>query len=396
MRHALAIAFRYIFTKGRKRIVSFMGFISILGIAVGVACLITVIAVMNGFRGELEKRIIGQSPHIIIERQDGVRYGEYEKIVHDIDKLEGVKGAYPFIWGQGVISFRKRSHGVALRSVDLENVTDKAKLSRYICAGAIELEGNGIILGKELSMVLGAFIGDDIDIITAVSSRPKKFKVTGIFHSGMYEYDLNLAYINLGKASEIFSTGPVIGGIGVDLESAGKSAYIKEQIENIITYDFYIRTWMELNENLFSALKLEKLAMFIILTLIVIVAALNIISTLTIMVTDKRKDIGILKAIGATKATVMNIFALQGIMIGFFGVILGAISGLGIVLVLDKWRFSILPESVYYGIDYLPVRISILDSIAVAIAALIISFLASAYPAYQASRLEPVDALRYE
>lgn len=396
MRYELAIAFRYIFSKGRKRIVSFMGFISILGIAVGVACLITVIAVMNGFRAELEKRIIGQSPHIIVERQDGIKHEEYEKIVHDIDKLEGVKGAYPFIWGQGVISFRKRAHGVALRSVDIENATDRGRLSRYMHAGAIALEGNDIILGKELSMVLGAFIGDDIDIITAVSSRPKKFKVAGIFHSGMYEYDLNLAYINMDRASDIFSTGSAAGGIGVDLENPDRSAHIKEQIKNIISYDFYIRTWMELNENLFSALKLEKLAMFTILTLIVIVAALNIISTLTIMVTDKRKDIGILKAIGATKATVMNIFSLQGIMIGLFGVILGVISGLGIVFVLDKWRFSILPESVYYGIDYLPVRISIFDSIAVAVSALMISFLASVYPAYQASRLEPVDALRYE
>ena len=396
MSYSLAIASRYIFSKGRKRIVSFMAFISILGIAVGVACLITVIAVMNGFRGELERRIVGQSPHIIIEKQDGIRNEAYKKIVHDIDKLEGVKGAYPFIWGQGVVSFRKRAHGVALRSVDLENVIDRERLSRYMYAGAVALEGNGIVLGKELSMVLGAFIGDDIDIITAVSSRPKKFKVTGIFHSGMYEYDLNLAYINLDRAADIFSTGSVAGGIGVDLESAGRPAYIKQQIKDIIPYDFYIRTWMELNENLFSALKLEKLAMFIILTLIVIVAALNIISTLTIMVTDKRKDIGILKAIGATRATVMNIFSLQGIMIGFFGVILGVISGLGIVLALDKWRFSILPESVYYGIDYLPVRISVSDSMAVAIAALLISFFASVYPAYQASRLEPVDALRYE
>ena len=396
MSYSLAIASRYIFSKGRKRIVSFMAFISILGIAVGVACLITVIAVMNGFRGELERRIVGQSPHIIIEKQDGIRNEAYKKIVHDIDKLEGVKGAYPFIWGQGVVSFRKRAHGVALRSVDLENAIDRERLSRYMYAGAAALEGNGIVLGKELSMVLGAFIGDDIDIITAVSSRPKKFKVTGIFHSGMYEYDLNLAYINLDRAADIFSTGSVAGGIGVDLESADRPAYIKQQIKDIIPYDFYIRTWMELNENLFSALKLEKLAMFIILTLIVIVAALNIISTLTIMVTDKRKDIGILKAIGATRATVMNIFSLQGIMIGFFGVILGVISGLGIVLALDKWRFSILPESVYYGIDYLPVRISISDSMAVAIAALLISFFASVYPAYQASRLEPVDALRYE
>jgi lipoprotein-releasing system permease protein len=396
MKYELSIALRYIFSKKRKRLISFMGFISILGIAVGVACLITVIAVMNGFSSELEKRIIGQNPHIIVEKQNGIMPQEYINLIKDINALEAVKGSYPFIWGQGVISFRKRAQGIALRSIDLDNTTDKDKIAKHVYAGAFDLSGDNIIIGKELSMVLGAFVGDEMEIMTSFSSRPRKFKVAGIFHSGMYEYDLNLAYVSLDKASSMFSSGLAVNGIGIELESAARSSEVKGQIKDIVPYDFYTRTWLELNQNLFSALRLEKFAMFVILTLIVIVAALNIISTLTVMVTDKRKDIGILKAIGTTRQTIMHIFALQGIVIGFFGVTIGSFAGAGLVFMLDKWRFPILPESVYYGINYLPVKVSINDSMIVLSAALIISFLASVYPAYQASRLEPVDALRYE
>jgi lipoprotein-releasing system permease protein len=390
------IATRYIFSRRRKRLVSFMGFISTLGIAVGVACLITVIAVMNGFRGELESRIIGQGPHIIIEQQYGIGQKEYTDNISSIEGLEYVKGAYPFIWGQGVLNFRSRAHGVGLRSIDLKNPADKDKITRHLYAGEIRLEENSIIIGRELSSSLGVFIGDDIDLITSFASRPKKFRVKGIFYSGMYEYDLNLAYISLDKASEMFGTDGSFNGIGIDLNDASKALYVKKKLASFLGNNFYIRTWMELNQNLFSALKLEKIAMFVILTLIVIVAALNIISTLAVMVTDKRKDIGILKSIGATKLMIMSIFSLQGFFVGISGALLGAFGGMGLVFMLDRWRFPILPESIYYGINYLPVRISMHDSAIVLAAAIIISFLASVYPAYQASRLEPVEALRYE
>jgi lipoprotein-releasing system permease protein len=390
------IATRYILSRKRKRLVSFMSFVSIVGIGAGVACLITVIAVMNGFSSELEKRIIGQGPHIIIEQQDGVSRKEYQSNIGRISGIEHIKGVYPFIWGQGVLDFRSRTRGVALRSIDLDSPTDTDKITRYLYAGTLATEGNTLVIGKELSSVLGAFIGDEIDVITSFASRPKRFKVMGIFHSGMYEYDLNLAYINLDKASEIFGMAGSFNGIGVELNNPSKAPIVKRQLLDILENNFYARTWMELNQNLFSALKLEKFAMFIILTLIVIVAALNIISMLTVMITDKRKDIGILKAIGATRIMVMGIFSLQGFIIGIFGAALGAIIGTGLVFILDKWRFPILPENIYYGINYLPVKISVYDSAAVLVAALIISLLASAYPAYQASRLEPVDALRYE
>jgi len=396
MRYEIAIASRYLFSKKRKHIISFMGLVSILGVAVGVASLIIVIAVMNGFGSELEKRIIGQSPYIIIEKQNGIVPEQYKQLIEKIDNLTDVKGSYPFIWGQGVLKSRARAQGVMVRSVDVNNPTDVSKVKAHIYTGALKLDKESIVIGNELSITLGAFIGDELELMTSVVARPKKFKVSGIFNSGMYEYDLNLAYVDLETASSIFGTDTRANGIGVEINGTSNAVGVKKKIKALLPVSYSIRTWMDLNRNLFSALRLEKLAMFIILTLIVIVAALNIISTLTVMVTEKRKDIGILKAIGATRKMIMMIFSFQGIIIGAFGVTIGATAGIGLSLLLDKFRFPILPESIYYGINYLPIKIGVADSVSIIIAALLISFVASIYPAYQAARLDPVDALRYE
>ena len=320
MRYEIIIALRYLFSKKRKHFISLMGFVSILGIAVGVASLIIVLAVMNGFGSELEKRIIGQSPYIMIEKQNGIVPERYKELIEKIDGLTDVKGSYPFIWGQGVLKFRTRTQGVMVRSVDLNNPTDISKIRAHIYTGELKLDKENIIIGNELSIALGAFIGDELELMTSVVARPKKFKVSGIFNSGMYEYDLNLAYVNLETASTLFGTERRANGIGVELNNTGSAVAVKKKLKAILPVSYSVRTWMDLNQNLFSALRLEKLAMFVILTLIVIVAALNIISTLTVMVTEKRKDIGILKAIGATRKRIMVIFSFQGIIIGVFGV----------------------------------------------------------------------------
>ncbi len=396
MIYEIVIASRYLFSGKRRRLISFMGFVSILGVAVGVASLIIVIAVMNGFGSELEKRIIGQSPYIMIEKQDGIAPARYKELIGRIDDIKDVKGSYPFIWGQGVLKFRARAQGVMLRSVDINNATDVSKIRAHIYAGGFRLGKDKIIIGNELSMVLGAFIGDELEVMTSVVARPKRFKVSGIFNSGMYEYDLNLAYVDLDTASILFGTETRAQGIGVELNDTASAVNVKKELKGLLPVSYIVRTWMDLNQNLFSALRLEKMAMFVILTLIVIVAALNIISTLTVMVAEKRKDIGILKAIGATRKRIMMIFSFQGIIIGVLGVTIGALTGIGVSLLLDKFRFPILPESIYYGINYLPIKIGLIDSASIIAAALIISFIASIYPAYQAARLSPVDALRYE
>jgi len=396
MKYEFKIALRYLFSKKRKGFMSFMSLISMLGVAVGVACLITVLAVMNGFGHELQKRIIGSNPHLIIEKENGIDRDEYKVLSQDLKKTRHVEGVYPFVWGQGVLRFRSRAQGVVIRSVDLDNDTDKSKLFAHMETGEIDLKRNYIILGNELAITLGAFLGDEIQVITPASNRPVPFRVSGIFTSGMYEYDLNMAYVKLDDASLLFNMGNSIGGIGIDIDNIENATSVKESLRGVLKTSFYVRTWQDLNRNLFAALKLEKWAMFVILTLIVIVAALNIVSTLSVMVTQKAKDIGILKAIGSTKKVLLAIFSLQGLLIGFLGVAVGGASGIGLTLLLDRYRFPILPESIYYGLNYLPIKIDIMDSIIVGIAAVLISFLASIYPAYQASRLNPVDALRYE
>ena len=396
MRYELKIGLRYLFSRKRKKFISFMSLISIAGVAVGVASLITVLAVMDGFGYELRSRIVGQSPHILIEKEGGIDRGSYQDISKKIASIKSVKGDYPFIWGQGVLRFRSRTHGVAIKSIDTKNKTDLSKIKKNLYTGELTLVDSNIILGKELSIALGAFIGDEIEVVTSLMAKPRKFKVSGIFNSGMYEYDLNLAYIGLDNASTLFKTRGIATGIGVELDRIDAAAHVKKLIRKRLPGEYYVRTWMDLNRNLFAALKLEKIAMFVILILIVIVAALNIISTLTVMVTEKTKDIGILKSIGATQNMIMIIFSTQGLVIGFLGAAIGLLGGLGLSSVLGYFRFPILPETIYYGINYLPVRVNIGDSFIIMASALLISFVASLYPAYQASRLEPVDALRYE
>lgn len=393
MRYELMISLRYLFSKKRKRFISLISLISILAVAVGVAALITVLSVMNGFGYELQRRIIGSNPHLVVEKEEGVY--DYKKLCDKIEKVEHVKGSYPYIWGQGVLRYRSRARGVVIRSVDLKNATDVSKLSAHMQNGDINLGTDEIILGSELSAVLGAFVGDELGVITSASRKIETFKVRGIFNSGMYEYDSNLAYVSMDSASNLFGMIGLAGGIGIDIDDIRNADSVKAKLQETLPGYYYIRTWMDMNRNLFSALKLEKFAMFIILTLIVIVACFNIISTLMVMVTEKAKDIGILKAIGATKTSIMLIYSLQGLIIGLIGAILGTGVGIGLSLVLKKYQFISLPKDIYY-ISQLPVKINSLDSFIIIIAALLISFAASIYPAHQASGLDPVEALRYE
>lgn len=392
MRYEFFIALRYIFGKRKEQFISVITLISILGVAVGVAALIATLAVMSGFDSELKARIIGSNPHIFIEKELGVR--NVNDLSRQINDIEGVKGSFPYIHSQGIIEFRNRARGVVLKSVDTDNEIDASKLLPYLKSIATNMEiEQGLIIGSELASALGVYITDEVTLITPASRRPIRMRITGIFKSGMYDYDANVIYAGLDNLSTIFASSKTVSGIGVDCILLADSAKVKEMIQKKLGRYFIVTTWAERNKNLFSAIKLEKLAMFVILTLIVIVACFSIIGVLVMTVMEKAKDIGILKAIGASKKGIITIFSMQGFMIGTTGVIFGLLSGLGVSFLLK--RFVRLPPEVYY-IDRIPIKFNILDSAIIVIAALAISLLATMYPAYQASRLQPIEALRYE
>ncbi|MFH0731441.1 MAG: ABC transporter permease [Candidatus Omnitrophota bacterium] len=392
MRYELFIALRYLFTRRKEKFISIITIISILGVAVGVGALIATLAVMSGFSSELQARVIGSNPHIFIESEFGIQ--NPQGLSEAINSIEGVKGSFPYIWSQGIVEFRNRKRGIVLRSVDTKNEIDASKLLPHIVSSAADADiEDGLIMGSEIASLLGVYIDDEVVLVTPESNGPKKIKVTGIFKSGMYDYDSNIAYIGLNKMSAIFEGKAVVSGIGVDCLLPANCDKIKRALQESLKGNFSITTWADRNRNLFSAIKLEKLAMFVILTLIVVVACFSIVAVLVMMVLEKAKDIGILKSIGASKKGILAIFSLQGLIIGSIGTGLGFLGGVGVSFLLKE--FFKLPPDIYY-IDYIPVKFNILDSVVIALAALIISLLASVYPAYQASRLDPVQALKYE
>jgi len=391
MRYELFIALRYIFGKRREKFISVVTLISILGVAVGVAALIATLAVMSGFDSELKARIIGSNPHIFLEKELGIE--DAEDLSRKINDIEGVKGSFPYIWNQGIIEFRGRARGIVLRSVDTKNEIDSAKLLPFLVSVAVNTKiEEGLIVGSELASALGVHITDEVALITPGLRRPHNMKITGIFKSDMYDYDANVVYTGLGNLSTIFGT-KTVSGIGIDCISLANCKKVKEKLQENLGRKFLVSTWAERNKNLFSAIKLEKLAMFVILTLIVIVACFSIIGVLVMTVMEKGRDIGILKAIGVSRKGILTIFSIQGFVIGVTGIISGLLGGLGVSFLLKE--FVKLPPEVYY-IDRIPIKFHIFDSVIIIIAALAISLLATIYPAYQASRLEPIQALRYE
>lgn len=391
MRYEFFIALRYIFSKRREKFISIVTLISILGVAVGVAALITTLAVMSGFDSELKARIVGLNPHIFLEKELGIE--DSEDLSKYINDMEGVKGSFPYIWNQGIIEFRGRARGIVLRSVDTKNEIDSSKLLPYLVSVASNAEiEDGLIMGSELASALGAYITDEVALITPGLRRPHNMKITSIFKSGMYDYDANVVYAGLGNLSTIFGA-KTVSGIGIDCTSLANCKKVKEKLQEKLGRNFFVSTWAERNKNLFSAIKLEKLAMFVILTLIVIVACFSIIGVLVMTVMEKGRDIGILKAIGVSGKGILTIFSMQGFIIGVTGVIFGLLGGLGVSFLLKQ--FVKLPPEVYY-IDRIPIKFHVFDSVIIIIAALAISLLATIYPAYQASRLEPIQALRYE
>jgi len=404
------IGSRYLRTKQKQTFISLITILSIAGVTVGVMALIVVIAVMTGFESDLKSRILGVESHIVIMRNNGP-FSDYGNILKHVENTEGVEAATPFINSQVILRSSLSLSGAVLRGIDPDSADrviknlDKVSLKNLKETDqrkSTSIAMPAIILGKELAKNLGVMQGDPVylisprGMISPIGHIPtmKRFKVAGLFESGMYEYDRSLAYIHIKDAQKILRMGDSVNGIEVRVNDIYNARNIADRIVKELGFQYWARDWMQMNQNLFSALKLEKTVMFIILALIVLVAAFNIASTLIMMVMEKTKDIAILKAMGATDKSIRKIFVFKGIVIGSIGTILGVCLGFILCTVLKYYQFIELPGDVYY-ISTLPVKLELLDVVMIASAAMAISFLATLYPARQASKLDPVEAIRY-
>jgi lipoprotein-releasing system permease protein len=428
--YEIYIGLRYLRAKRRQRTISLNTFVSVAGITLGVAALIGTLGIMTGFKEDLQAKILGTTSHIVVQDRTKDGMASYETLVGQVETVPHVLAATPFVLRQVLLTSQSGVQGIVLRGIDPLKEVRVTELGKNIKAGrlsdlaasveasaagkpvadpttnpdpkaTITPEHPGIVLGKELSLRLGAFVGDNVNVVSpvgpvsAIGMVPKirVFTVVAVFESGMFEYDSSLAYIGLDESQKFFNMNHTVTGIEVKVDEIFQAAEIARDIERAIGFPYWARDWMQLNRNLFSALKLEKTMMFLLLVLITLVASFNIVSTLTMIVTEKQREIAILKAMGATRQAIMRIFMLNGLIIGLTGTVIGIPLGYTFLWLIENyWTFD---QTVYY-ISHIPVHVQAVDVVLVSVSAILISFAATLYPSYQAAKLDPAAALRYE
>ena len=403
------IGWRYLKAKRSQAFISVITLFSLAGIALGVTTLIVVLAVMSGTEAEMKRRILGVNSHILV-----LRYAEplddYAKTMKEVERVPGVAEVSPFVYGQVIMSGRGGVSGAMLRGIDPDRTSLNQSSASMVASGRLEdlrrEDGRppGILLGKELAAKLRVEPGDmvrvvspegDVSDLGRTAPRVRRFVLVGLIDTGMHDFDTTLAYIDLHEAQDFLGFGGSVSGLEVKVTDIYQAPAIRREIMLRLGVDYWARDWTQMNRNLFAALQLQKTAMFIILSLTVLVAAFNMASTLIMVVMEKTRDIAILKSMGATRRSIMKIFIFQGLIIGGAGTLIGLCGGIVVCQLLQRYQFIELPNDVYY-LSTLPARMEPMDVGLVLASALLISFLATLYPAWQASRLAPVDALRYE
>jgi lipoprotein-releasing system permease protein len=399
----LFIARRYLRSKG-GRFFSSGAVSAIAGIFIGVAAIIIVLSVMNGFHQELKVRILGLTPHIIITKYAYDNIENYDSLLTAVRNYPGVISAEPFIYTKTIIRKQTTSDGIIVRGIVSDAESEIISLRKDIVQGNYDLSGNNIILGIDLARAIGARIGDEISLVApfageatpfGVLPKLKNYKVTAIFDAGMYDYNTSFVYTGLKSLQDFLGIGNAVSGLELKVKNINTTDKIVKQIRIDLGFPYRISDWMSMNRNIFTALRLEKVVTFIVLVLIVLVAAFGIIGLLVMMVIRKTKEIGILTAMGTKKKSIVKIFMFTGFMIGLIGTISGTIFGIAVSFILDKYRIINLPGDVYF-IKNLPVQVTFADVLLVVIVALAISFFSTIYPAYKAANLVPVEAIRNE
>ena len=392
-----------------------------VGVMIGVMTLNIVLAVMTGFEEDLRDRILGFNPHIVISSLQGFVDG-YADVVDEVRQVPDVVAVAPFVYGQVMVSAGQSVSGSLVRGVDPSLASAVVDIGAHLSFGELGQLGqkqeltfqteetvqtvqlSGVLVGHELARQLGVLVGDPINIISPLSTTPgplgviprvKRFMVVGVFDSGMFEYDSALIYMSLADAQQFFTLGEQVTGVEVKIHDVYQAQTVARELESVLGFPYTARDWTEVNSNIFAALKLEKVVYFIVLLLIVLVAAFNIIATLIMVVMEKRKDIAVLKSMGATGNAMSRVFIYKGLMIGVAGTLMGTLLGWIGCWLLDRYEFIELPKDVFY-VSTLPVKMYAENFFIVGVASVLICLLATIYPARQAARLAPVEVIRYE
>jgi lipoprotein-releasing system permease protein len=411
----VALGLRYLRSKRKRSAISVLTWLSVGGVSIGVMALTVVLSVMNGFDADLKNKIVGLNAHILILPRHDEPFTDYEKVVQRVRDVKHVVAVGPYAEGQALAKASDRSLGIAVWGVDPDHPQAIADLDKYLFDAKAndlkpEMAGNNgrkdrLFLGLELSRRLGVGLGDDLVLFlpilqpTPLGMMPvsRKFQIVGIFSTGMYDYDASFAYTALETAKSMYKLGEGSTGVAVKVDNVDRAPDVAQELRELLKGRYVVQDWLQMNRNLFQALRTEKFVMAIILSLIVLVAALNIVNPLTMVVIEKTKEIGILKAMGANDRSIAFIFIFEGIFIGLLGTLAGALMGFALCEIIARVPIPMPGGGSVYYIDRLPVLVDpFLSYVLIPFGSVLLCFIATLFPARQAARMEPVEAIRYE